>query len=419
MADPLSITAGVLAVGGFALKSSMALHSMVRDFRSQNSSARALKAELGDLTGVLSALLETISNNPVLDFRSLERPLQRCGNACEEYGKIIARCMQHSDNASRSSMRDWITQKYLQGDINDFRTMIAAHKSTINIALANANLRITAVSPEVLEDYKDMISDTTTDLNTHLKDLQEKIDRLKAGDAAAVADIAAEWQAMLEEKESTQQGLNMCAQLSAQIVQCQSASAEHAQFSGRPSAHKYVKTGLSEARISIQNLVTRLQAHEALIGSELEAMSLQETLSEPVAAQLARLQQTKESVSQCIQIVSEASELANERSNVFEDINLADNSYAFSVSTVNDLVTARRLNLRGRSRHFGGQVTDETVQKSIEALTQLDAEHTRSVQDAQGPRQEPLVHTSEDPNHAKQFYDRFGPGIALTASKSG
>ncbi|KAK2000210.1 hypothetical protein LX36DRAFT_709504 [Colletotrichum falcatum] len=68
-------------------------------------------------------------------------------------------------------MRDWITQNYLQGDTNDFRSMLAAHKSTINIALANANLRmklcwfwtwrrplssrrrIAAISPEVLDSY--------------------------------------------------------------------------------------------------------------------------------------------------------------------------------------------------------------------------------------------------------------------------
>ncbi|PVH91133.1 hypothetical protein DM02DRAFT_620677 [Periconia macrospinosa] len=416
MADPLSMTAGILAVGGFALKSSMALHSIIRGFKSQNKDARALKAELSDLTGVLSALLETISNNPTLDFQPLERPLQRCGNACDEYGKIIARCTKHSE-MSRPSMRDWITQKYLQGDINDFRAMLAAHKSTINIALANANLRIAAVTPEVLDDYKDMILDTKNDLNTHLKDLQKKIDRLKAGDTEAINAIATEWQAMLEEKESTQQGLNMCAQLSAHIVQLESASKEHTQFSERPSAHKHVKKGLSEARASIESLISRLQTHEALLGSQLEAMSLQETLSEPVAAQLARLQQTKDSVSQCIKIVSDAGELAKERSNFFEDITLADNSYAFSVSTVNELVTARRVNLSGRSRHFGGQVTDDTVQKSMEALTQLDTEYMRSLNDAKGRYQTPSATTSEGPSRAEQFHDRFGPGVTLVPRK--
>lgn len=279
--------------------------------------------------------------------------------------------------------------------------------------------RIAAVSPEVLEDYKDMISDTTNDLNTHLRDLQEKIDRLKAGDAAAVDDIAIEWQAMLEEKESAQQGLKIYAQLSAQIVQFESTSTEHAQFSGRPSTHKYVKTGLSEARQSIQSLVARLHTHEALISSQVEAMSLQDTLSEPVAAQLARLLQTKESINQCIRIVSEAGELANERSNVFEDVTLADNSYAFSVSTVNDLVTARRLNLTGRSRHFGGQVTDETVQKSMEALTQLDREQMRSLTDAQSHRRNPPDTTSKDSSIGKPFANRYGPGNTLTDRKLG
>ncbi|GKT52150.1 uncharacterized protein ColSpa_12331 [Colletotrichum spaethianum] len=415
--DPVTITTSALAVGGFALKSCMALHGMIRSFQSQNKDARALKAEVSDLTGVLSSLLETMANHPNLDFHSLERPLQRCGNACDEYSRIIARCMKHSNETSRSSVRDWVTQKYLQGDINDFRAMLAAHKSTINIALANANLRIAAISPEVLIDYKDMISDTTTDLNNHLKDVQEKIDRLKAGDITAIDDVAMEWQAILEEKETTQQGLKMCAQLSAQIMQLESSSKEHAQFSRRPSAHKHIKTGLSEVKGPLLSLVARLQTHEAQISSQMEAMSLEEVLSEPVSTQLARLQQTKDSISQCIKVVSEAGELANERSNVFEDITLADNSYAFSVSTVNDLVTARQLNLKGRSRHFGGQVTDETVQKSIEALTQLDAEYIRSSNGTQSQQHDPSVCDLEDPSSAKEFFDRFGPGITLTANK--
>ena len=120
----------------------MALHGIIRGLHSQDRDVRALKAEISDLTGVLSSLLDTISANPSLNFEYLKRPLQRCGNACEEYGKIVTRCTKHSSATSRSSVRDWVTQKYLQGDINDFRAMLAAHKSTINIALANANLQL-------------------------------------------------------------------------------------------------------------------------------------------------------------------------------------------------------------------------------------------------------------------------------------
>lgn len=140
MADPLSITTGILGVGTFAFTSCTALYGLIRSLQSQDKDARALKAEVNDLAGVLSSLVETIANNPSLDFEFLKQPLERCGHACEEYSKIIAQCTKHSSETSRRSVRDWIKQRYLQGDINDFRSMLAAHKSTINIALANANL---------------------------------------------------------------------------------------------------------------------------------------------------------------------------------------------------------------------------------------------------------------------------------------
>lgn len=279
--------------------------------------------------------------------------------------------------------------------------------------------RIAAIPPEVLATYKDMILDTTSDLDTHLKDLQEKIDRLQAGDATAVDDIATEWHAMLQEKESTQQGLRMCVELSTQIAQFETTSTEHVHYSDRPSAQKHVRSGLGAAKGSIQSLVSRLRAHEALIDGQLEQASLTEAFSEPIAAQLARLQQTKESVSQCIRIVSEASDLADERSNIFEDITLENNSYAFSVSTVNDLVLARRLNLTGRSRHFGGQVSDETVQKSLEALTQLDAEHIKFSHLAdQGHLQNHSIPPQDDSETSRRFRDRFGSGVSLSLRKT-
>jgi hypothetical protein len=265
-----------------------------------------------------------------------------------------------------------------------------------------------------------MIADTTSDLDSHMRDIQAKIERLQAGDTSAVEDVAVEWQAMLEEKGSTQRGLDMCARLSIDIAHFESTSSEPPQFSGRPSAQKHIKSGLGEVKGSVESLITRLRTHEAVIDSQLEAISLNDAVSEPVAKQLERLCQTKESISQCIQFVSEAGKSADERSNVFEDIALTDNSYAFSVSTVNDLVHARRLNLRGRSRHFGGQVTNETVQQAMAALTQLDAEHLKF--SAEAPKdipQDPSATGPESASNARQFLDRFGRGVPLSATRSG
>lgn len=139
MADPVSTASGIIALVTFALKSTVILYDTVRSFQSQEKTARALKNELSDVTGVLESLLETVKNNPDIDFEALKLPLHRCGKSCEEYGKLIVRCTKHS-NGSRPSFRDWVKQKYLQGDINDFKDMLAVYKSTINIALANANM---------------------------------------------------------------------------------------------------------------------------------------------------------------------------------------------------------------------------------------------------------------------------------------
>lgn len=139
MADPLSIASGIVALVTFALTSSVNLYTTIRSFQSQDKKARALKTELGDITTVLESLLETVNNNPDINFEPLKAPLHRCGNACNEYGELICRFTRHS-TASRSSVRDWVTQKYLQGDINDFKDMLAGYKSTINIALASANM---------------------------------------------------------------------------------------------------------------------------------------------------------------------------------------------------------------------------------------------------------------------------------------
>lgn len=135
------MSSSVLALLTFAFKSTVTLYTTVRSFRSQDKDIRALRDELSDLSKVLESLKETASGYATVDLDGLKLPLLRCGKACEEYGEIIARCTKHSDG-SRPSVRDWVTQKYLQGDITQFREMLAGYKATINVAVAHANLLV-------------------------------------------------------------------------------------------------------------------------------------------------------------------------------------------------------------------------------------------------------------------------------------
>jgi chromosome segregation ATPase len=269
----------------------------------------------------------------------------------------------------------------------------------------------------VLEDYRDLIDDATNDLQGHMQRLELQVQAI-VGDGAAKdgEKSVSEWQAILEEKTSTQHGLLLCAQLSAQIERFQSTSQESSTFTDRPSAYKYMKSGLESAKGSIQSIVSRLETHEDEVDRQLEVLSSSVgPMPEDAREQLARLQETKQSLRQCINVVADASHtLAEQRHNVFEDITMADDSYDFSVSTVGDLVTARRLTLKGRSRHVGGQLSDESYQKTIDAITTLDLENLKRMQHSVG--QTVLGSQIEDTEATKQFSSRYGPGVRLPPS---
>ena len=93
------------------------------------------KDELGDLTNVLGSLTDTITTNPGVNLDTLKLSLYRCSRACEEYEELIAGCTKHS-TGSRPSIRNWITQIYLQGAITDYnvRTRCASRSTPLRIA---------------------------------------------------------------------------------------------------------------------------------------------------------------------------------------------------------------------------------------------------------------------------------------------
>lgn len=242
--------------------------------------------------------------------------------------------------------------------------------------------------------------------------LDERVRALAASEADGSVRDAPEWMAMVEEKQSTQEGLKICSQLSAQIEQLESASKEHPQFLQQPSAHKFIRSGLGVAKGSIQSLVSQLQTHENDIDKRMESMRSTVPLSEHEATQLAQLQETKESLRQCMSVVADAGEtLTNERCNIFEDITMADSSYGISVSTVKDLVVARRLNLSGQARYLGGQISDESYQKTIDGLTHLDLESAKSY--GKSDRKTSFPHGPNNRGVVSDGFEHYGRGHRL------
>lgn len=139
MAEPIGVAAGLLGLATFAFQSSVALYKTVQSFQFHPKRVRDLKEELEALSGVLGSLTEMASATTDVDLSALDLPLQRCGNACKDFEQEIIKCSSRS-GVSRTSFRDWTRLKYMGDDIDGFKQLLAGYKSTIIIALTDANL---------------------------------------------------------------------------------------------------------------------------------------------------------------------------------------------------------------------------------------------------------------------------------------
>ena len=138
MADPVGLASGLVALTTFALQSSKTLYQATESFKSNRKAIRDLREELEALDGVLQSLTETATGNET-HLDTLKLPLLRCGIACKDFEAVIIKCTAHSDG-SKTSFRDWAKLTYMGEDIIGFRNMLAGYKSTIGIALGDANM---------------------------------------------------------------------------------------------------------------------------------------------------------------------------------------------------------------------------------------------------------------------------------------
>ncbi|KAI5358994.1 hypothetical protein J4E82_011764, partial [Alternaria postmessia] len=138
MADPISAASAIITLVTFGIKSSSTLYQTFKDFNSHHRYVRELKAELDALSLVLASLHQAILDDEG-DFLLLKLPLFRCGSACVDFNMVVKNVAKQS-HGSLENFRDWARLKYLGDDIEGFKALLAGYKSTITIALCDANL---------------------------------------------------------------------------------------------------------------------------------------------------------------------------------------------------------------------------------------------------------------------------------------
>ncbi|KAI8660322.1 Helo-like-N domain-containing protein [Fusarium keratoplasticum] len=172
MADPLSISASILAVVTASVVSVKSLKEAVERYRGRDETLRRLIAQLEDLISVLDTL-EKISQVEASMLALLKGPVERCRQLCQAFEVVM------TDFAGKSStgFRDWAKMEFKKGDINEFMRTLSGYTSTISIGLGTITLQNSKTTCDVLEKYSEMVQDTTYNLNVQLQRINEKMGR--------------------------------------------------------------------------------------------------------------------------------------------------------------------------------------------------------------------------------------------------
>jgi hypothetical protein len=139
MAEPISLASGLLALVIFAHKSCLTLHTTIQSIKNHPKRVRDLINELEDLLGVLESLTDTVKSDKDVNLTALDLPMQRCGNACNEFLQELQKCCSRS-GGDKQSFRDWAKLRYMGDNIDEFKDSLAAYKSTITIALTDVQM---------------------------------------------------------------------------------------------------------------------------------------------------------------------------------------------------------------------------------------------------------------------------------------
>lgn len=253
-----------------------------------------------------------------------------------------------------------------------------------------------------------MIKSTMSDLEDHLQNVDGKLEALVLGTTSPSQDEP-ERQEMQNERESIQQCLDICTKMSSHIDKVRSN--EFKDISTLASEHhSYVTTSgiANTARLATANVLSHCKERLATTSSQLssdladvcrrlDAFNQRQHTS-PDPAEQREMQEEIDSIRQSLAVCADASEKAStDRTNVYEEVSLAEDGHQLVVSTVGDLIHARNISAGARSVQWLGQMSDLSLQQLSRDRSGITFNQATEVQ-------------QED---TAQFEDRYGRGRNL------
>lgn len=266
--------------------------------------------------------------------------------------------------------------------------------------------RMAAITVNVLNDYKEMISNTTADLEERLQSIDNKLRMISTQGTEISSEDTDERQQIQEERNSTQHCLDICTKVLIQIDQVQpnafinlssTLNPTVTTLSGLTSAQQLTATAFRACKEKLTGTTTHLERQLRDINNRLKQFSLRATnLSSDQADEQEILEEERDAIKQSLNICTEASGQANqEQTNVYEDISLVDDSQQVIISTIGALIAARRVSAGSRSFQVFGQMSDESFQNLTSRI---------------GPEKVVEPQSRADP----EFEGRYGTGVKLS-----
>lgn len=433
MAEAIGVASGLVALATFACKSSVMLYEAVSSFQSHQQRVRELVEETGALTEVLRSLVDAARANQDLKIPALAIPLKRCAKACGEFKEEIEKFSSRSIAGSRTSFRDWARLRYMGEDVDGFRRLLSGYKMTISIALTNASLYVTVsftrhscmtnaecapitgrlhshqsiLTSEAVEGYNELLKAARADLEDRLEMIDDKLGHMLSQTLSSSPSVEARDVAQIrEERQSTENSLQICAELSGHISRIQLAQARARPSTGPPQlssvSERITHDGLQECKDNLARMVDKLETRERELFDMLVSKVAGTGGSQEAATDIARLRDELESARQSMNLVSSASQELEKSVSIIENHATGD-AVQFMVSTNGQILHGTNRGLGWRTRQVGGYIDAETLQQISRDLSRPTIQETeRSFPDENSDRE-----------GKASFKERFGGGYKL------
>ncbi|RJE17776.1 hypothetical protein PHISCL_09887 [Aspergillus sclerotialis] len=215
MADPLSVTASVIAVATLAFQSCKATYSLIDGLAGAPQAIARSKTSFAETQTTINALQQTLTTNSeppsgldsILGTIDLEGTLKSVQRLCDEFATAITSFTSHSTDG-KFSKRDRVAVNLHESKISNLDRQLGYCQQTLSMVLVSINLIVatrTADDLQRLDDRFQAQEQALANLDTQLYNCQKPppLEECSACDRDADLQLIAELRKLCQDALST------------------------------------------------------------------------------------------------------------------------------------------------------------------------------------------------------------------------